>query len=383
MKITEIEAMVVQKPAIDTTAADAMQDAFIVRVKTDEGITGIGEGNHTPHAMKAVVDSPGSHSWSQGIKQLLIGRDPLSPQRLWDTMYRSTVMSGRRGLGVAVLAAIDVALWDLKGKAERKPVYELLGGASGEPIRPYSSLYFGPGSYDNTLEVNLGKIARSRELGFPAYKIEPLSDCVQTNDQIVDMAHRARDLVNGAMTMLVDVGHRWPTPKEALHTLRRIEDCDPGFIETPMWLDDVEGYRRVSMGSSIPVAIGELFVTRNEFIEMMDHGQVDIVQPSVVRVGFTESMRVAEAAAARGRQVVPFGWVATTLGVVANNHFAAALANCPWTEYCHPELYPQAELRHNLVGPEPQIVDGEFALPPGPGLGVEIDEEALNHYRVA
>ncbi len=227
MKITDIEAMVVQRPAIDTTAADAMQDAFIVRVTTDEGITGIGEGNHTPHAMKAVVDSPGSHSWSQGIKQLLVGRDPLSPQRLWDTMYRSTVMSGRRGLSVAVLAAIDVALWDLKGKAEGKPVYELLGGASGAPIRPYSSLYFGPSSYSHTLEVNLEKIARSRELGFPAYKIEPLSDCVQTNDQIVDMAHRAKDLVNGSMTMLVDVGHRWPTPKEALHTLRRIEDCDP------------------------------------------------------------------------------------------------------------------------------------------------------------
>jgi L-alanine-DL-glutamate epimerase-like enolase superfamily enzyme len=69
--------------------------------------------------------------------------------------------------------------------------------------------------------------------------------------------------------------------------------------------------------------------------------------------------------------------------VVANNHFAAALGNCPWTEYCHPELYPQAELRHNLAGPEPVIVDGQFALPPGPGLGVEIDEEALNHYRVA
>jgi L-alanine-DL-glutamate epimerase-like enolase superfamily enzyme len=383
MKITDIEAMVVQKPDIDTTAADAMQDAFLVRVKTDEGITGIGEGNHTPQAMKAVVDSPGSHSWSQGIKQLLVGRDPLNPPRMWDTMYRSTVMSGRRGLGVAVLAAIDVALWDLKGKAEGKPVYELLGGATGNPIRPYSSLYFGPGSYETTLEVNLGKIARSRELGFPAYKIEPLSDCVQTNDQIVDMAHRSRDLVDGAMRMLIDVGHRWETSKEALHTLRQVEDCDPGFIETPMWLDDVDGYRRVSTGSSIPVAIGELFVTRNEFVEMMDGGQVDIVQPSVIRVGFTESMRVAEAAAARGRQVVPYGWVATTIGVVANNHFAAALGNCPWTEYCHPELYPQAELRHNLAGPEPVIVDGQFALPPGPGLGVEIDEEALNHYRVA
>ena len=383
MKITEIETMVVQRPSIDTTAADAMQDAFLVRVKTDEGITGIGEGNHAPHAMKAVLDAPGSHSWSQGIKELLIGRDPLSPQRLWDTMYRSTVMSGRRGLGVAVLAAIDVALWDIKGKAENAPIHQLLGGATGEPIRPYSSLYFGPADYPATLEVNLAKIARSQELGFPAYKIEPLSDCVQTNDQIVDMAHRASELVNGAMAMLIDVGHRWRTPKEALHTLRRVEDCDPGFIETPMWLDDVEGYRRVATGSPIPVAIGELFVTRNEFIEMMDHGCVDIVQPSVVRVGFTESMRVAEAAAARGRQVVPFGWVATTLGVVANNHFAAALGNCPWTEYCHPELYPQAELRRNLVGPEPQIVGGEFAPPQGPGLGVEIDEEALSHYRVA
>jgi L-alanine-DL-glutamate epimerase-like enolase superfamily enzyme len=279
--------------------------------------------------MKAVVDSPGSHSWSQGIKQLLIGRDPLSPQRLWDTMYRSTVMSGRRGLGVAVLAAIDVALWDLKGKAEGKPVYELLGGATGEPIRPYSSLYFGPGAYDHTLEINLEKIDRSRELGFPAYKIEPLSDCVQTNDQIVDMAHRARDLANGAMTMLVDVGHRWPTPKEALHTLRRIEDCGPGFIETPMWLDDVEATAAFH-GLVDPGRHRRLFVTRNEFIEMMDHGQVDIVQLSVVRVGFTESMRWP-AAAYRGRQVVPFGWVATTLGVVANNHFAAALANCPWT----------------------------------------------------
>ena len=383
MKITEIEAIVVQKPSIDTTAADAMQDAFIVRVKTDEGITGVGEGNHTPQAMKAVVDAPGSHSWSQGVGQLLIGQDPLSPQRLWDTMYRSTVMSGRRGLGVAVLAAIDVALWDIKGKAENKPMYELLGGASGAPIRPYSSLYFGPGEYASTLEVNLEKIARSRELGFPAYKIEPLSDCVQTNDQIVDFAHRSRDLVGDDMRMLIDVGHRWQTPKEALHTLRRVEDCDPGFIETPMWLDDVEGYRRVARGSSIPVAIGELFVTRNEFTEMMDHGAVDIVQPSVIRVGFTQSLRVAEDALARGRQVVPFGWVATTLGVVANNHFAAALSNCPWTEYCHPELYPQAELRHNLVGPEPQIVDGAFPLPPGPGLGVEIDDDALEHYRVA
>ena len=88
MKITDIEAMVVEKPSIDVTAADAMQDAFIVRVHTDEGIAGYGEGNHASRAMKALVDSPGSHSWSQGIKDILVGRDPLQPERLWDLMYR-------------------------------------------------------------------------------------------------------------------------------------------------------------------------------------------------------------------------------------------------------------------------------------------------------
>ena len=272
MKITDIEAIVVQKPSIDTTAADAMQDAFIVRVKTDEGITGIGEGNHTPLAMKAVVDSPGSHSWSQGIKELLIGQDPLHPQRLWDSIYRSTVMSGRRGLGVAVLAAIDVALWDLKGKAENKPIYELLGGASGAPIVPYSSLYFGPADYAQTLETNLGKIAFSQELGFPAYKIEPLSDCVQTNDQIVDMAHRAK---RPGGRRDDDAGRRRPSLAVAQGGASH-SAADRGLRPRIHRDADVAGRRRgVSPGadgSSIPVAIGELFVTRNEFIEMMDYG---------------------------------------------------------------------------------------------------------------
>jgi L-rhamnonate dehydratase len=382
MKITEVDAMVVQIPSIDTGAADAMQDAFLVRVSTDEGIFGFGEGNHTPHAMKAMVDAPGSHSWSQGIKDLLIGENPLTPQRVWDRMYRATVMSGRRGLGVAALAAIDVALWDIKGKAENKPVYELLGGATGAPIRPYSSLYFGPGRYADTLAINLEKVAASQALGFPAYKIEPLDDCVQTNAEILDMADRVGTMVDGAMEMLVDVGHRWQSAKEALRYLQELERWQPGFIETPMWLDDVAGYRRLADHSPVPIAIGELFVTANEFSEMMDHGGVDIVQPGVARVGFTQAMRIAEAASARSRQVVPYGWVATTIGVVANNHFVAALSNCPWTEYCHPELFPRAELRHNLAGPEPVIVDGQFALPPGPGLGVEVDEAALKHYRV-
>jgi L-alanine-DL-glutamate epimerase-like enolase superfamily enzyme len=383
VKITDVEAIVVEKPSIDLTAADAMQDAFLVRVQTDEGIVGYGEGNHTPRAMKAILESPGSHSWSQGIKDLLLGQDPLQPEQLWRRIYRATAMSGRRGLLIAVLAALDVALWDIKGKAYGKPVYELLGGASGKPVVPYSTLYPGPCAWDDTLRWNAETIAQSLELGFRAIKLEPLEDCAPTNREVVELAEAARAIVGPDLDLLVDVGHRWQTAKEALRVLRRLEEHGVALIETPLWLDDVDGYRQLSDRTTVPVALGELFVTRNEFLEMMDHGHVDVVQPCVARVGFTESRRIAEDAAVRGKSVVPFGWVATTLALAADIHLAATLHNSPWCEYCHPEIYPHQELRRNLFGPEPKMVDGVFELPTGPGLGVEVDEQALLHYRVA
>jgi L-alanine-DL-glutamate epimerase-like enolase superfamily enzyme len=383
VRITDIEAMVVEKPSIDVTAADAMQDAFIVRVHTDEGIVGYGEGNHTPRAMKALVDSPGSHSWSQGIKDLLVGRDPLHPERLWDLMYRATAMSGRRGLLVAVLAAIDVALWDLKGKAEGKPIYELLGGVSGRPVTPYCTVYTGPLDWNDTKRRTTEMIEQARGLGFRAVKIEPIDDCTPTNRNIVELAQAAREAAGDGIELLVDVGHRWQTAKEALHVLHELEEYGIGMIETPLWLDDIDGYREVSDRSAVPVAVGELFVTRNEFLEMMDRGHVDIVQPCVARVGFTESRRVAEDALVRGKSVVPYGWVATTLAVVADIHLAATLRNSPWCEYCPLEIYADQELRRNLFGPEPKVVDGVFELPAGQGLCVDVDEQALEHYRVA
>ena len=382
MKIRGVEAIVVQRPNMDVSAADAMQDALIVRVETDEGIVGYGEGNHTPHAMKAIIESAGSHSWSQGLKDLLIGQNPLTPERVWDRLYRGTAMSGRRGMMIAVIAAIDVALWDIKGKAENKPIYELLGGATGAPVVPYSSLYSGPLAFEGTVAWNQQAVAKSRELGFRAVKIEPLDDCTPTNRQIVELVGVGRETMGWDADVFVDVGHRWKSAKEALRWLQELEQFDPGFIETPLWLDDVAGYRRISDRSPIRTAVGELFVTRNEFLEMMDVGGVDIVQPCVARIGFTESKRVAEDAALRGREVVPYGWVATTLALVADLHLAATLHNCPWTEYCHPEIYPHQELRRNLFGPEPRMVDGIFELPTGPGLGVEVDEAALAHYAV-
>lgn len=383
MKIVDVEAFVVANPMLDNTATDSAQDAFIVRVKTDAGICGIGEGNHTPLAMKAFVDSPGSHGSSQGIRELLIGQDPLQPQRIWEMMYRATIMSGRRGLGVAVLAAIDVALWDIKGKAEGKPIYELLGGSSGAPVVPYATIYDGPGEYRDKSRSNLALIDQALGLGFKAIKVEPLADWVPTNSQVVEFVREARAQIPDQVALLVDVGYRWRTAKEALRELSKIESCAPALIETPLSLDDVDGYRRIADHTNIPVAVGEFFVTRNEFVEMMDCGHVDVIQPTVCRVGFTEGVRVAEDASSRGREVVPFGWLATTISVAANLHLAATLRNSPWCEYAACELYPKLELRRNLVGPEPRMENGAFVLPTAPGLGVELDEKALSHYHIA
>jgi L-alanine-DL-glutamate epimerase-like enolase superfamily enzyme len=380
MKITDIETIVVAKPDLDLTAADATQDALIVRVTTDEGIVGYGEANHNPEAIRAYIQSRGSHSWSRGIKDLLIGQDPLDPVALWPRLYRETVMSGRRGLGVAALAAIDVALWDIRGKAEGKPIYELLGGVAG-PVVPYASIYAGPMSWERSLDEHARLVDHARRLGFRALKLEALVDCVPTNDNVIDwVAHLSK--FSGDAKLMVDVGHRFESSAQALHYAKALAEFDTYFLETPLWLDDVEGYRELSAASPIKIAIGELFVTRNEFREMLDAG-VAVVQPCVARVGVTETLAVAADAAARDALVVPYGWVATTIAVMANVHVAAALGHSPYVEFCPVEVYPGQELRRNLAGPEPRLADGEFVLPTAPGLGVEVDEEALAYYRVA
>jgi L-rhamnonate dehydratase len=381
MRITDVEAIVVASPHLNPEAADATQDALLVRVTTDEGMVGYGEANHCPAAVRAFIETRGSNSWSRGLRELLIGADPLDPPKLWHRLYRETIMSGRRGLGVAALAAIDVALWDVRGKAEKKPIYELLGGRSGHALTPYATIYAGPMSYEDAIAENARLVQQALALGFRGVKLEALTDCVPLHDQVVEFVHRLARGVAGAEVML-DVGYRFENSAEALRYLAPLEDSGLYFVEAPVWLDDVAGYADVANASRFRVAVGELFVTRNEFMEMLDVGRVGVIQPSVIRVGITESVQVAALATARSRLVVPFGWVATTIGVMANIHLAATLKNCPFLEYCPLGLYPEQELRKHIAGPEPGLRNGEFVLPSSPGLGIEVDEDAVRHYRV-
>src|SRR4051795_10449128 len=122
MKITEVEAVILRQPAVDDAIADGSQDDLIVLVHTDSGITGVGEVDSSPEIVKAAIEAPNSHSNSIGLRHILLGQDPLDIAGLWQRMYRASVYFGRRGVAIHAMSGIDLALWDIKGKLENKPV---------------------------------------------------------------------------------------------------------------------------------------------------------------------------------------------------------------------------------------------------------------------
>ena len=142
MKITEIACQILRIPQIVSKTASS-QDAVLVRVRTDTGLEGIGEADSSPEGVKAIIDAPFSHNIASGLRQILLGENPLEHERLWQKMYRRTMYFGRTGVAITAMAAIDMALWDLKGKHFGEPIHRLLGGCQHERIRAYASILFG------------------------------------------------------------------------------------------------------------------------------------------------------------------------------------------------------------------------------------------------
>ncbi len=382
MRITRVEAIVLANPEVDPLACDSAQDAVVVCVHTDEGLAGIGEVDATPLVVKAFLEAPSAHSFSLGFRDLLVGEDPLDVRRLWSKLYEGTIMAGRRGMGIHVLGAVDCALWDLRGKAEGKPVWRLLGEAARPHVTPYASILPsgppGPAAFEDTVR----RMTQVREEGFTAAKIEAVREVTRGDDDVVEMTRLAREALGRDVTLMVDVGYRWRDAGSALATIREIEPYDVFFVETPIHVDLVDEYAELAAATPVRIATGELHATRFEFIELMDRGRVDVVQPDVPRCGgLTEALRIAELAAARGRLVVPHAWN-TGITTATAIHLSAVSPNCPYVEYLPPSMF-EAGLRKDLLASEPALVGGVIPLPEAPGLGVELDPEAVERYRVA
>ena len=380
MKIKRIECLELRAPRANAAAdCDGAVDTAVIRVTAEDGTYGLGETDAPPNAIAALLETPSAHIWSQGIRDLLIGEDSVDVERLWDKVYEGTIYHARRGLGIMLLAALDNALHDLRGKLLGVPAYRLLGGAARPTITPYVTLFQSMPQgrpWSEMRECSIALMHRAVEAGFRAMKMEMLFYDLVDDRELIRFIHECRTIAGDDRTFMIDVGYRWKDWNEALWVLRRIEDDKLFFVETPLHTDDLDGLARLADATTTPVAAGEFLQTRHEFRELMDRGHCDVIQPDMGRVGgLTEGMRCAQMAAERGLVCVPHAWK-TGLTVAATRHFGAAARNCPYTEFFARDFFP-SYLRSSLAGPEPVLSDGRWELPSEPGLGADMDPEVV------
>jgi len=387
MKITKVETHVLLVPDYDSAACSSAQDDIVVILHTDEGITGIGETDTNPWVAQAMIHARGTHSLGLGLEEMLLGENPLNVEAIWEKLYVGSIMTGRRGLGICAIGAIDMALWDLRGKILGLPCWQTLGGARKTHVTAYASLLPVGSTPREFLDSLTAKSKEAKRLGFRAAKIEagvkgPYShQGLQAPDElVVELTAACREAVGPDFTLMVDAVYNWNNAKQALRTITQLEPYDIFFVETPLQVDDHDGYAFLHDHSPIRIATGELQNTRFEFLELLDRAKVDVVQPDVGRVGgLTEARRVCDMAADRGRLVVPHCWK-TGIGIAASAHLCFANAHCPYIEFL-PAALSESGLRRELVRDELELVDGQIALPQKPGLGIELNEDALERFR--
>ncbi|HZU14301.1 MAG TPA: mandelate racemase/muconate lactonizing enzyme family protein [Chloroflexota bacterium] len=387
MKITSIECHVLLDPDYDVSATSSAQDDIVVVIHTDEGVTGIGEVDVNPWIARACITAPSTHSMGLGLAEMLIGRHPLEVDEIWTDLYVGSAMNGRRGAMINAMGAIDIALHDLRGKILGEPCYELLGGPVREAVIPYASLQPEVTSYEAYRESLLAWALDARARGFRAAKAEvtlagPYAHMGIKVDRpferTTEIVAALRDAVGPDFTLMIDVQYAFPDVDTCLATLADWHDFDIYFLETPLWPDDLAGYARLAE-QPIPIASGEWLTTRFEFLQLLDQGRVRVAQPDIGRVGgLTEARRVADLARDRGLTVVPHLWK-TGISIAAAVHFAAATPHCPFIEYLPADLSESA-LRKDLVANTPPMVDGVVRLPTAPGLGIELNHDALRRF---
>jgi len=370
MKITGVEAIYVRQGEVKVQC-DSGQDALIVKVTTDAGITGIGEVDSNPLGAKGIIEGPFSHTTAAGLAGLIIGEDPFETEKIWYKMYRGNIYGGRRGVAIHAMSGIDIALWDIKGKALGLPVWKLLGGGFHQRIRCYASTLFGP------TPAATGDIGRRLvDQGFTAVKFgwDPMGQNRETDRALVREARRG---LGPRADLMIDAGLVWDA-KTALQRANDFAEHDIFWLEEPLRPDDYEGYRKLAESTPIRIAAGEEESCRQTFIELMDRGRIDVAQVDLTRCGgFTEAIKIAALAWDRGLPVANHGFT-TYINVAAALHWLNAIPNALICEFVTEE---ETNLRESLTVQKLRARDGYLDIPQAPGLGIDLDEEALTSLR--
>lgn len=374
MKITAVEAIHLRAEDPLIELFDGSYDDCVLVVHTDAGLVGIGETESMAPAIQAIVRGPSAHNHAQSLSAILVGADPSDPIELWHRMFEATDYVGRRGLMMHAIGGVDLAIWDLRGKIEGKPVHALLGGAKRDRLPAYGTIY----PMARTPEGVVAQVAEGQARNLRNFKFaaDPwwLEDIAHTGKLLAAARKQAGD----AARLIVDAALSYQTAKEGLQLFPVFREVGIWFLEAPLPLDDVEGHLEMSR-HGIPTGVGDLGLTHvREFIEMMDRGGASICQPDISQVGgFTGIQQIATAAYARGKRVITHGYK-TNIEIAANLQFLAAQPNEEPLEFS----LSHSPLRWNTTHEHfPVEEDGCVRVPQAPGLGVSLNKETIERYR--
>ena len=388
MKITGITTFILRVPLgkdrfYSSQCAFPERNSLLVRIETDDGLIGWGEGGQygPPEPVRACIDSV--------LAPRVLGRSPHEAGRIWEELYALTRDFGQKGCYIEALSAIDLALWDLKGKSLGVPIHNLLGGAFRESIAGYATgcYYRGDDILNHAAALEqLGREAASYiQSGFRLLKIKVGLLSIAADAERVAVIRQA---VGPQMGILVDCNHAY-NAANAIRMGRVLEQHGCLFFEEPVTPEDRHGYRRVRQALDIAIAGGEAEFTRWGFLDLIAGGCVDIAQPDLcVCGGFSEFQKIFALASSYGVAVIPHVW-GSGVAQAAALHAIAALPPTPHTANPVPlqnEPVIEFDRNHNplrdelLATPLRIGPDGRVPVPQGPGLGIEVDEEQLRRY---
>jgi len=370
MKITQIVCQVLRVRSVEKKTASS-QDVVLVRVRADNGLEGVGEADASPEVVKAVVDAPFSHNVACGLREILLGENPLETERLWQKMYRRTQYLGRTSVTIAAMSAVDMALWDLKGKHFGEPIHRLLGGKLHDRIPAYASILFGKDG------VETEKIARQwTKNGYHAIKFgwEPMG---QSEALDIELVSGARAGAGKDTMLLIDAGCVWDA-RTALRRAEAFAEFNIGWLEEPLRQSDIDGYVWLRDRSPVPIAAGEGECGRESFRPLIDRRALDIYQVDPSRCGFTDGAYIRARVEEIGARLCNHCYT-SPVTVAASLHWLSTCRDAFVFENC----VEDSPMRHDLAKEKIDAENGWMTVPDRPGLGITIDEDFVAEYLVS
>lgn len=367
-------------PNFCTTASDALTRTpgsikgysflgwLVVEIETDAGLVGLGNAALAPHVTKAVID--------RHLAPLLIGEDPRDIAYLWERMYRQTLPFGRKGAGMAGISAVDLALWDILGKAANLPVFRLLGGRLKDRIPVYASRL-----YAQPLDALAREAAAYRDAGFRMMKLRfgwGPKDGLTGIRRNLDLVRTVRETVGDDIEVMADCFMGW-TLDYAKRMLPLLAPFNLRWLEEPLVADDIGGYAELRALHIVPISGGEHEFTLRGFRDIIERRAMDIVQFDVNRVGgISQAQKICALAEAFDIEVIPHA------GQMHNYHIVMANIACPMAEF-FPKVPVEVgnELFWYVFDGEPVAQDGWLDLPEGrPGLGLTLKPDLEASFRI-